>query len=149
MNRFLIEVTIKNILVIVLFFFILVPWLKQDLASMQLRDQGAVLSMLGFLMAGTIVAAFQLSYSQTDTSSALHRWLAHSTRFLLYLGICSLLYIAMWVVDIAKAGFRGSIGFPCVCIFFALFMHDYWDAINAQKRHNKTVQQDVLKRLRF
>jgi hypothetical protein len=137
MKRFLIEVTIKNILVVMLFFFVLVPLLKEDLSSIQLRDQGAVLSMLGFLMAGAIVAAFQLSYTRTDTSSLLHRWLAHSTRFVLYLGICSLLYIAMWVVDIAGAGFRGSIGFPCVCVFLALFLHDYWDAISAQKRYNK------------
>ncbi|MDB4450964.1 hypothetical protein N9121_01280 [Pseudomonadales bacterium] len=98
---------------------------------MKTDDKGTILSMLGFLMAGAIVAAFELSYSRTDTTSSLQRWLAHSTKFVLFLGIGCLLYIAMWTIDLGGPTYLWSVGFPCGCVFTALFLHDFWDAISA------------------
>ncbi len=131
MNKFLIEVTIKNILVIIIFSMVFVPLMKADLASMDIGDKGTVLSMLGFLMTGAIVAAFELSYSKTNTASAAQRWLAHSTKFVLFLGIGCLIYIAMWTIDLGGSANLWSIGFPSMCVYVALFLHDFWDALSA------------------
>ena len=49
---------------------------------MQLDDRETIVSMLGFLMAGAIVGAFELTYVRTDINSNLQRWLAHATKFL-------------------------------------------------------------------
>jgi hypothetical protein len=131
MNKFMLEVTIKNALVMAIFMLILVPLMKADLAAMKIDDKGAILSMLGFLMAGTIVAAFELSYSKTNTLSGAQRWLAHATKFLLFLGIGCLIYIAMWTIHLGSHPNLWSLGFPSMCIFVALFMHDFWDALSA------------------
>jgi len=139
MNKFLLEVSIKNALVIAIFMLILVPLMKSDLASMEVDDKGMVLSMLGFLMTGSIVAAFELSYSKTNTHSRAQRWLAHATKSLLFLGIGSLIYIAMWAMNFGSHIMMSSLGFPSMCIFVALFLHDFWDALSAaESGRNKT-----------
>ena len=134
MNKFLIEVAAKNGLVVLIFFTVLVPLMKNDLLSMSIDDKGTVLSMLGFLMAGAIVAAFELSYSRTDTRSAAQRWLAHATKFVLFLAIGCLLYIAMWAIDLGGPTNLWSIGFPAMCVYVALFLHDFWDALSASQQ---------------
>jgi len=131
MNKFLIEVLIKNIIVIIIFSLICVPLMKADLVSMDIDDKGTVLSMLGFLMTGAIVAAFELSYSKTNTASAIQRWLAHATKFVLFLGIGCLIYIAMWTIDLGGPANLWAIGFPSMCVYAALFLHDFWDALSA------------------
>jgi len=132
MNRFLIEVGIKNVLVFVLFFFVFVPLMKMDLSIMKAEDKGTILSVLGFIMAGAIVAAFELSYSKTDISSGWQRWLAHSTKFVLFLGIGCLFYIAMFAIDLGGSTYLWSVGFPSGCVYTALFLHDFWDAMSSQ-----------------
>lgn len=131
MNKFMLEVMIKNILVMAVFMWVLSPMMKADLASMKPDDKGMILSMLGFLMAGSIVAAFELSYSKTNTRSGAQRWLAHATKSLLFLGIGSLIYIGMWTIDFGSSLNISSLGFPSMCIFVALFLHDFWDALSA------------------
>ncbi len=130
MNKFILEVTIKNILVVIFFFTVLVPLMKNDLSSMSIEDKDIVLSMLGFLMAGAIVAAFELSYSRTDLNSPIQRWLAHGTKFVLFSGIGCLIYIAMWTVDLGGPTTLWAIGFPSMCVYTALFLHDFWDALS-------------------
>lgn len=139
MNKFLLEVAIKNTLVMLIFMLILVPLMKADLTSMEVDDKGMILSMLGFLMAGSIVAAFELSYSKTNTRSGAQRWLAHATKFLLFLGIGCLIYIAMWAMNFGSHLTMWSLGFPSMCIFVALFLHDFWDALSAVESQREDV----------
>lgn len=133
-TRFLLEVSIKNLLVVVLFMGVFVPLMRQDLSVMKMADKGTVLSMLGFLMAGAIVAAFELSYARTDITSSVQRWLAHATKFVLFVGIGCLLYIAMWSIDLGGPTYLWSVGFPSMCVYLALFLHDFWDANSVRQR---------------
>ena len=87
------EVFIKNALVILLFIAFLLPNISYDFEVLKASQQGGVLSILGFLMAAGIMGAFELSYVKSNLHSRLQRYLAHLSKFLLYLASCILIWI--------------------------------------------------------
>ena len=133
-KRFLIEVATKSVLVVALFFFVIFPWARTDLLSMTGTNQESVLSMMGFLMAGAIVGAFELSYSRTNLESSLQRYLAHVTKLFLYLGISMLMLIAMWAMGTTPGFFNDIIFFSMFFIYASLFLYDFWEALCAADR---------------
>lgn len=133
-TKFLIEVAAKSSLVVLLFLFVIAPWAKDGLLSMEGENQSSVLSMMGFLMAGAIVGAFELSYSRTNLESNLQRYLAHVTKFFLYLGISMLMLVAMSAMGTTPGFFNDIILFSAFFIYVSLFLHDFWEALCATER---------------
>ena len=96
------EVAIKNLAVLLTFGIFLLPQISYEFEVIEGSQQGGVLSMLGFLMAGGIIGAFELSYAKTKLASKLQRYLA-DTKFLLYLAICVLVWIGYKTTAISGA----------------------------------------------
>ena len=130
----------KNLLVLLIFFVFIQPRLAFDTETLQESQQGSVLSMLGFLMAATIIGAFELSYAKTRMSSPLQRYLAHLTKFLLYLAISILLWAALWTIEATPGDtnfWLDWIFIAGIIVYIALFLFDFWDAscaVDAQLR---------------
>jgi uncharacterized membrane protein YgdD (TMEM256/DUF423 family) len=134
------EIISKNLLVLLIFFVFIQPRLAFDTETLQEAQQGSVLSMLGFLMAATIIGAFELSYAKTRMSSNLQRYLAHITKFLLYLAISILLWISLWTMEATPGDFNfwlDWIFIAGIIVYISLFLFDFWDAscaVDAQLR---------------
>ena len=141
-KRILLEVAIKTSLVLVVFIFFLAPNIMEHLDAMDSSHQGATLSMMGFLMAGAIVGAFELSYSRTNLESPMQRYLAHTTKFFLYLGISALMLIAMWAMATTPGYFIDSIFIVTLMIYISLFLYDFWDVLCATDRLTKQMHSD-------
>jgi uncharacterized membrane protein YoaK (UPF0700 family) len=134
------EIILKNLLVLLIFFIFIEPRLAFDTETLQEAQQGSVLSMLGFLMAATIIGAFELSYAKTRMTSPLQRYLAHLTKFLLYLAISILLWIALLTMEATPGDFNfwlDWIFIAGIIVYISLFLFDFWDAscaLDAQLR---------------
>ena len=85
--------------------------------------------MLGFLMAGGIIGAFELSYIKMKLASTLQRYLAHASKFLLYIAICMLIWIAYKTMAIIGAYYNVWILFASILIVCSLFIYDIWDIV--------------------
>lgn len=134
------EIIGKNLLVLLIFFIFIQPRLAFDTETLQEAQQGSVLSMLGFLMAATIIGAFELSYAKTRMSSPLQRYLAHVTKFLLYIAISILLWTSLWTMEATPGDanfWLDWIFIAGIIVYIALFLFDFWDAscaVDAQLR---------------
>ena len=127
----ILEIACKNLLVLIVFFVFIQPRLAIDTETLQEAHQSSVLSMLGFLMAATIIGAFELSYAKTNMSLVIQRYLAHSTKFLLYLGISILLWTALLTMEATPGDLNfwlDWIFLAGVIVYAALFLFDFWDA---------------------
>jgi len=100
----LIEVAIKDCLLIWLAGWGFFPMVLRSQEKFPPHLQGSVLSMTGLLMAAAIVGAFELSYSRTPLGVSYIRYRAHAPKFLLYSAIVLLMTIAMgWVQRLASS----------------------------------------------
>lgn len=130
------EVIIKNISLLVLFSMIS-PQISFEFEELQRSNQSGVLSMLGFLMTGGIIGAFELSYTKTMLNSITHRYLAHASKFLLYLAICILIWIGYKTMGITGGYFNDWILIAGGLIIGAIFIYDAWDAVSAVDKYQK------------
>lgn len=130
------EVIIKNISLLVLFCMIS-PQISFEFEELQRSNQSGVLSMLGFLMTGGIIGAFELSYTKTMLNSITHRYLAHASKFLLYLAICILIWIGYKTMGITGGYFNDWILIAGGLIIGAIFIYDAWDAVCAVDKYQK------------
>lgn len=126
-----IEVAVKNIVILILFLAFLVPEISYEFEIVKEQQQGNVLSVLGFLMAGGIIGAFELSYLKTDLSSRLQRYLAHLAKFLIYLAVCILIWIGNKTMGISGEYYNDWILVASIMIIAALFIYDAWDIVSA------------------
>jgi len=130
-TKFYCEVAIKNAVVLILSLWLFAPWVIRSQRELPSQLQGPVLSMMGFLMAAAIIGAFELTYSRTDLSVWYQRYLAHITKFLLYLGVILLIMIAITAMGATPGYFNDPIAFASILVLAALILHDVWDAIRA------------------
>ncbi|MCG7499444.1 hypothetical protein MHO82_21485 [Vibrio sp. Of7-15] len=130
---FLIEVVVKNIACIVVFITLLLPGINYEFEALKTSEQGSVLTVLGFLMAASIIGAFELSYAKTHLNSLMHRMLAHSCKFMVYLAVCSLLWIAHKTMEVSDGYFTEWISLSSLLIFVSLVLYDFWDSCGALK----------------
>lgn len=128
---FLIEVVVKNIVCMAVFILFLLPGINYEFEALKTSDQGSVLTVLGFLMAASIIGAFELSYAQTHLANLAHRMLAHSCKFMVYLAVCSLLWIAHKTMEVSDGYFTEWISLSSLLIFISLVIYDFWDALCA------------------
>ena len=136
-NRIYLEVFIKNSLLIVLFLAFIVPQISYEFEILKTSQQGGVLSILGFLMAGGIIGAFELSYSRTNLDSTLQRYLAHTSKFLLYLATCILIWISYKTMAITGGYYNDWIFVAALLILLSLFIFDFWDIVCAVEKRTK------------
>jgi len=126
-----IEVAIKNIAILALFALYFLPKISYDFIVLKATQQGTVLSILGFLMAGGIIGAFELSYTKTNLMSRVQRYLAHASKFFIYLAVCILLWIATKTMDVTGGYFSDWIYTAGLMILCSLFIYDIWDIVCA------------------
>ena len=98
---------------------------------LQSAQQGGVLSILGFLMAAGVIGAFELSYMKTNLSSSIQRYLAHTSKFLLYVATSILIWIACKTMTISGAYYNDWIFLASFLIMLSLYVYDIWDAVCA------------------
>ena len=133
-----VEVAIKNILLIAIFIFFCIPKISYEFEILQKSQQAGVLSILGFLMAGGIIGAFELSYDKTNIKSKLQRYLAHTSKFLLYLATCILVWIGYKTMAITGEFYNDWILIASMLILSSLFIFDIWDIVcSVEKQLNK------------
>jgi len=82
-------------------------------------------------MAASIIGAFELSYQRTNLARAHERYLAHVTKFTLYLAVSLLMLSAHGAMSATPGFFNDHTFFASVLIMLALFLHDFWDAVRA------------------
>jgi len=126
-----IEVLIKNIALFCIFFLIILPRISYEFEILEKAQQGSVLSILGFLMAGGIIGAFELSYGKTNLRSGLQRYLAHSCKFLLYLATGMLIWIGYKSMAISGEYYNDWILITSILIILSLLIFDVWDIVSA------------------
>lgn len=125
------EVFIKNAVAILVFVFWFLPNISWEFEVLKSSEQSAVLSILGFLMAGAIIGAFELSYSRTNLRSAAQRCLAHSCKFLLYISVFTLFWIGHKTMQVTGGYFVDWISIAAGIIVLSLLIYDLWDAMSA------------------
>lgn len=130
-KKMYVEVLLKNVLILSIFLLYIVPEVSYELEVLQKSEQGGVLSILGFLMAGGIVGAFELSYLRTKLASPVQRYLAHLSKFILYLAVCILIWIGHQTLAINGAYYTDWISISAGLILCSLFIFDIWDAVSA------------------
>lgn len=128
------EVATKNILIIAIFLIALLPQISYEFEILKKSQQAGVLSMLGFLMTGGIIGAFELSYAKTNLKSKLQRYLAHTTKFLLYLATAILVWIGYKTMTITDAFYNDWILVAGLLILSALLVFDIWDVVSAVQK---------------
>jgi len=128
------EVLIKNIVLILLFFVIILPQISYEFEILEKSQQGSVLSILGFLMAGGIIGAFELSYDKTDLQSTIQRYLAHLSKFLIYLASCILVWIGYKTMALTGGYYNDWILVAGILILASLFVFDFWDILSAANK---------------
>ncbi len=125
----LFEVAIKNSILLGVFILFCIPKISYEFELLEMNQQSGVLSILGFLMAGGIIGAFELSYTRTNMKSVLQRYLAHISKFLLYLATCILVWIGYKTIAITGAFYNDWILIASLLILSALFIFDMWDCV--------------------
>jgi sterol desaturase/sphingolipid hydroxylase (fatty acid hydroxylase superfamily) len=132
-SRFLVEVIVKDIVVLLPLVKLFAPWTWNALGELPKAEQGSVLSMMGFLMTAAIVGAFEVNYSRTNLSSVAERVMAHLTKALLFLAIGMLIMIALGAMGITPGFFNSPIAVAALFVFIALLLHDLGDALTAHR----------------
>ena len=127
----LLEVIIKNASLLAVFLLLCVPQISYEFEVLDLKQQSGVLSILGFLMAGGIIGTFELSYTRTNLKSVVQRYLAHLSKFLLYLATCILVWIGYKTMAITGEFYNDWILIASLLILSALFIFDLWDFASA------------------
>jgi len=130
-SRLLTELTIKNVLVVVLFVGLYAPLSIGTMLNMPPEVQESMISLMGFLMAAAIIGAFEMSYTRTNLNDDVQRYLAHVTKFTLYSSIMLLMEIALIAIQITQDGFMGVMIMAAAPISISLLLYDYWDALRA------------------
>jgi hypothetical protein len=125
------ELTIKNVLVLVIFVGLYAPLSIGTMLKMPPEVQESMISLMGFLMAAAIIGAFEMSYTRTNLNDDAQRYLAHVTKFTLYSSIMLLMEIALIAIQITHDGFMGVMIMAAAPISIALLLYDYWDALRA------------------
>jgi hypothetical protein len=123
------EVGVKNAFIFFLSSYCFFPWVISSQREMPLRLQGVVVSMMGFLMAAAIIGAFELTYCKMNLAVWYLRYIAHITKFFLYLAITLLIMIANGAMGVSPGFFNDPIAVSSILVLAALFLYDVWDAV--------------------
>lgn len=135
-TKFLIEVAGKNALVVAAFVWLFFPWVLRSQREFPTQAQGSVLAIIGLLMAASIIGAFEMSYQRTNLAKAYQRYLAHVTKFTLYVAISLLMLIALGAMGATPGFFNDPIAFASILVAVSLFLYDFWDALRACDEHS-------------
>lgn len=130
-NIMIAEMTIKNVLIFVIFWGFYSPFTIEPIQETPLEVQESMISLMGFLMAAAIIGAFELSYSKTNLASNLQRWLAHFTKLTLYTSIMLLMQIALTTMSLTEGNFIWALVMATTPVAMSLFLYDVWDATRA------------------
>jgi hypothetical protein len=136
-RRLMIELAIKNGLIILVFSVFYTPFTIAPMQSMPAEVQESVISLMGFLMAAAIIGAFELSYSKTNLNNRPQRLLAHYTKFTLYTSIMLLMQIALTAMSVTKGDFIWVLIAATSPVALSLFLYDFWDALRALDNQSK------------
>lgn len=130
-RRFIIELIAKNLSIFGIFYVFYFPLSVSRLKDMPESIIESMISLMGFLMAGAIIGAFELSYSRTNLSSGWQRTIAHFTKYSLYLSIMLLMNIALIAISVVTTAYSGILALASSPIMLSLILYDFWDAMRA------------------
>jgi hypothetical protein len=130
-KRLMIEIGIKNVLILLLFWGFYTPMTIKPMLSMPAEVQESVISLMGFLMAAAIIGAFELSYTRTNLNDPIQRFLAHLTKFTLYSAIMLMMEIALTAIQVTGGEFINVMIMAASPVALSLFLYDFWDALRA------------------
>ncbi len=131
----MLEMAMKYLFTGVVFFGIYSPASIDSISRIPLEIQESLISFMGFLMAGAIIGAFELSYLRTNLDDRLQRYLAHLTKLTLYTTILLLTQIGMIALLVADQAITVTMVMASAPIMIALVLYDFWDALRALDEH--------------
>jgi len=103
-------------------------WLVGLLRGLPVYEQAPLVSFCSLVGSGAIAGSFNLTYEKTRMWKTLDRFLAHGTKFFLYLSIGLLFEIALTGIAMAAPGFHNDALFIVACfLFFTLLIYNFWD----------------------
>ena len=128
-RQFYWEVALKNLMLLILIAPFSAKVLLQSMSEMEIHNQSAILSVIGLMMAAAVVGAFEATYQKTNILSLPQRFLAHATKFFLYLGITFLMIIGLSAVGVTELLWDDPLLWAFTAIYTAIFLFDIWDAV--------------------
>ncbi len=134
-KRLMIEIGIKNVLILIIFFGLYTPLSVTPILNMPVEVQESVISFMGFLMTAAIIGAFELSYTHTNLNDGPQRFLAHLTKFTLYSAIMLMMEIALTAMQVTGGDFVHVLIMAATPVAVSLFLYDFWDALRALDDH--------------
>lgn len=132
-RRFIAELIIKNAFIFGVFYAFYLPVSMSRLADMPEKIVESMISLMGFLMAGAIIGAFELSYSRTNLRDIWQRSIAHFTKYSLYLSIMLMMNIALIAINVVVPNLTGILVLASSPIMLSLILYDFWDAMRAME----------------
>jgi len=138
-RRFIAELITKNLFLFLVFYLFYLPLSVSRLADMPEEIVESMISLMGFLMAGAIIGAFELSYSRTNLRDFWQRSIAHFTKYSLYLSIMLMMNIALIAISVVVPNLTGILVLASSPIMLSLLLYDFWDAMRAveEQFHNE------------
>jgi len=130
-RRFIAELIIKNLFMFLVFYIFYLPLSVSKLADMPEKIVESMISLMGFLMAGAIIGAFELSYSRTNLRDFWQRSIAHLTKYSLYLSIMLMMNIALIAINVVVPNLTGILVLASSPVMLSLLLYDFWDAMRA------------------
>lgn len=86
-----------------------------------------MISFCSLVTAGAIAGSFNLTYEKTAMDRNIERWLAHGTKFSLYLAIGLPLEVALTAIGVTPGFFNDPPAIAAIFLFLTLLAYNYWD----------------------
>ena len=138
-KKFILEVIVKNLIVFFTWGWFVVPWVMDSQKELPVELQSPVLSVVGLLMAASIIGAFEMSYKRTNLVKITHRYLAHAIKAILYIAIGLLMMIGLGAMSRTPGFFNDPIAIATMLITLSLILYDFWDALCAGEEYKKGI----------
>ncbi|MCG9677553.1 hypothetical protein [Vibrio sp. Isolate24] len=126
---FLAEVAVKQALILMFAVPLLFEMTFEAMQDMDKSNQASILAVVGLLMAAAIVGVFEATYQKTNIQQKAHRFLAHITKALLFIGISELMMLAVTAIGTTENIYDDPLLWALVPIYLALYLYDWWDAL--------------------
>lgn len=128
-TRYLLEVTGCSIGLIALLWWFAKPWMISSVGTLPREQQAVMISFCSLVAAGAIAGSFNLTYEKTAMRRTIERWIAHGSKFSLYLAIGLLLEVALTAIGVTPGFFNDPPSTAAILLFLTLLTYNYWDLL--------------------
>lgn len=130
-ERLVIEVVVKNILLVVLLVLSFGP-VKTAVYAAGMANVDSILLFAGMTLVAALFGNFAFTYEFSHVKDKSERLLAHSTTFLLMLVIGLLLEVSFTAISLKADSLSFIFALISVIIYIASVFYDFWDMHRAK-----------------